>query len=100
MKKTAAPKQITLIGRRWHQRLYGNTYHTTEIFIDGVLVHKTPKQYGYGDQYRDSGLEWLIGQRHLPARAEWHHRVSREVFEKAGITLACSVSDVRRERDL
>ena len=42
---------ITLIGRRWFQKTYGNTYHTVTVLIDGTEVYQSPKSYGYGDQY-------------------------------------------------
>jgi len=33
-------KSITVIGRRWFERINGNTYHSAEIIIDGTFVHK------------------------------------------------------------
>ena len=50
---------VTITGRRWFQRSYGNTYHTACIlFGDGVRVH-LPKQYGYGNQWEQTARAWL-----------------------------------------
>lgn len=49
MKKTKkTPKQITIIGRRWFDKVNGNTYHSARIFIDNALVHTIGMTYGYG----------------------------------------------------
>jgi hypothetical protein len=50
---------VTITGRRWFQRSYGNTYHTACIlFGQGVRAH-LPKEYGYGDQWRQTARDWL-----------------------------------------
>ena len=101
---TTTAKNITIIGRRWFQRLYGNTYHTVEVWVDGVLLEKSPEQYGYGDQYRQTAAEILckVG---ILAPAECKHsdgtyeafcadmRANRDRY-------VVTVSDVGRERDL
>jgi len=52
---------ITVIGRKWFDKINGNTYHTATILIDGE--HKPeldiPFQYGYGDQYLQSAGQLL-----------------------------------------
>ena len=55
-------ESITVIGRRWFDKVNGNTYHTAEILIDGKPVHKVPFTYGYGEQYVQSAGEWLHKQ--------------------------------------
>lgn len=50
---------IVLQGRIWFDRANGNSYHTTAIFVNHKFVHKTETQYGYGDQYVQTGFEWL-----------------------------------------
>ena len=69
---------ITLIGRRWFQKTYGNTYHTVTVLIDGKEVHQSPKTYGYGDQYAQTGLDWLQENGHI-SRTQ-HHNGSHEVM--------------------
>ena len=72
---------VTITGRRWFQRTYGNTYNTARILADG-FAFDLPKQYGYGDYWAQHCREWL-----------------REVGY-AGTIVQGSVSDVLRERDL
>jgi len=53
------PENITIIGRRWFQRSFGNTYFSVEIFNNNELIAKVPYEYGYGDQYRQAAFEIL-----------------------------------------
>lgn len=86
---------IHIEGRRWFQRTYGNTYHSVRIFEDGELVATLPYQYGYGDQFLQTALDWLKANGKVPADAEYGTRYLREVL---GGTY--SVSDVTRQKDL
>ena len=90
-------KSLEIIGRRWFQRTHGNTYHTAEIVLDGKTVHKTPKEYGYGEQYVASARDWLVENGYLPKRwlieQLWHLRDN-------GIQYSAHAIDVKRERDL
>lgn len=46
------PIKVTkVIARRWFQKTYGNTYHTVEFILDNGTTYKTPRAYGYGDQW-------------------------------------------------
>ena len=93
---------VQIIGRRWFQRSYGNTYHTAEIVVNGETVHALPKQYGYGDQYLHNALEWLQQNGYMPGYrdADHAHEFPREFFARQDVTYMYSVSDVKRERDL
>lgn len=82
-------------GRRWFQRTYGNTYHSVRIYKDGALLVVLPYQYGYGDQFLQTALDWLKKNGHAPADAEYGTRYLREVL---GGTY--SVADVARQKDL
>lgn len=91
-------------GRRWFQRTYGNTYHTATIYKDGVCVYKSPKQYGYGEQFLQTAWEWL-GRNGYPDCAEpgtngfrWKNYGTQYLRETLGGSY--SVIDVARERDL
>ena len=92
------PRSINVIGRRWFQRTYGNTYHTAAIYVDGKCVHKTPQQYGYGDQYAWTAREWLQANGYLPG-IESHDALWRYCQEHK-ITFQGEVIDVQREKDL
>lgn len=96
-------RSITVIGRRWFQRTYGNTYHTAQIMIDGKTVQHTHKHYGYDSQFEETAAEWLEENGYIPKRERGKHggrapmwRYCQElkiVYEAIGI-------DVEREKDL
>ena len=99
------PRSILIIGRRWFQRSYGNTYCTSEIHIDGKLVHKLPRQYGYGDYYRQAAEDWLDSSGLVPARPRSPHNgipsPGWQVWrDEMGIDYQSYALDVQRQRDL
>lgn len=89
---------LTIIGRRWFQKTCGNTYHTVEIHIDGELVHKVGRSYGYGQQYSQSAVNWLQENDYLPGLLQYEPLWS--YCERNGIKLVDTVTDVTRKRDL
>lgn len=91
-------KRLEIFGKRWFQKTYGNTYHTTEIIIDNKLVHKTSKSYGYGDQYLQTAVAWLVKEKILPSKAL--RRPIWQLRDEMGFELSYHTEDVRRERDL
>ena len=42
---------VVVIGRKWFDKHYGNTYHTSSVYINGKFVKKSPMEYGYGECY-------------------------------------------------
>jgi len=89
-------KSIVIMGRRWFQKSYGNTYHTVSVVVNGEPVFDSGECYGYGDHYVQTAGEWLerngiIGENHRPLSLYCRER---------GIDYVCNVSDVARERDL
>lgn len=82
-------------GRRWFQRGPGNTYHSVRIWKDGQQIAILPFQYGYGDQFLQTALDWLKANGHVPQDAEYGTLYLRE---KLGGTY--SVIDVTRKGDL
>ncbi len=96
------PKNITLIGRRWFQKSYGNTYCTCTVIVDGKTVHKTPEEYGYGSYYEQAGLEWLDANGHITRNrhANGAYENTSNYMTRHGVTYHAEASDVSRERDL
>jgi len=88
---------LEIIGRRWFQRTYGNTYHTVSILIDGKLVYKSDRTYGYGDSYLQTAVEWMKGQGLLSENI-WGG--TRSLREDSGYDFSYSVADVQRQKDL
>lgn len=97
-------RSIVFVGRRWFDKVNGNTYHTTECILDGEFVGKTATAYGYGEQYVQSGFEYLEGKNLIPARIRNNENGVYEQLwqwkEKHGIAVHSTVADVGRRKDL
>ena len=90
-------KSIQVIGKRWFQRSYGNTYHSVKISINNNKWIRLPKQYGYGDQYITTAKNYLVKEgflKEIGDNSMWRY------CEENNIKLLTSVSDVKREIDL
>ena len=57
---------VLIIGRRWFDRVNGNTYHTAEVQVNGDFVGKSRMTYGYDEQYLETGKEILLEHYELP----------------------------------
>ncbi len=95
-------KAITILGRRWFDKVNGNTYHTSQIMVDGVTVHTTPFSYGYGDQYIQSASEWLNSNGHIKLEQYPHGNYEPLSYycQDNNIHLECSYVDLPRKKDL
>lgn len=71
-------KNIRIEGRRWRDKINGNTYHSARVYVDGELVVAVPWQYGYGDQYVWSG--WLALVELLNLDIERHENGSESAW--------------------
>ena len=98
MPQVTAPKHsLTVIGRRWFSSRCGNTYHTVQILVDGVTVHKSPVTYGYGSQYHTTAAAWLKKHGYIPddGRSLWGY-----FRDHLGLNYESSCSNVARKKDL
>jgi len=83
-------------GRRWFERLNGNTYHSVRIYKDGECIAFLPYQYGYGDQYVWTACEWLAANGHIPEDAKH----GGPYYLRTELHASISVIDVSRKKDL
>jgi transcriptional regulator of met regulon len=51
-------ESLKIYGRRWFQRSYGNTYHTTTVIVNGEEL-KSNIVYGYGNHYLQTAADLL-----------------------------------------
>lgn len=88
-------KKYVIEGRRWFDKLYGNTYHT--VYITDVttnnIIYESPMTYGYGSQWQQTAYDWLV--KHKLAREE--DRFNHELNRKRFIYVE---NDVSRKKDL
>jgi len=99
-------KHISIIGHRWFQKTYGNTYHSVTVSVDGVVIGHVPMAYGYGDQYIQSAFEILQNKGYTPKTGDrkngfdcdysWFLGEMRDHRDRFTVT----VSDVARQKDL
>jgi len=95
-------KAITVIGRRWFDKINGNTYFSADILVNNVLVHSIHYQYGYDDFYMQAAGEWLSknGYTH-PEHYEFGGITPLWSYCRDNdITLFNTVTDVMRKKDL
>ena len=87
---------IQVEGRRWFDRVNGNTYHTVKIWVGGEQVYISPISYGYDDHYLQTAKDALHSGGLLPGIENgtplWRY------CEERGIKLIKSVTDgLKRE---
>lgn len=94
MKTLHKKDTIVIVGRRWFERVNGNTYHSCTVTVNGEEVGHEPFTYGYGSQWEYTGLELLKKVYDVPetVTAPWK---LKEVCN-----LVTTVSDVQRKKDL
>jgi hypothetical protein len=64
---------IHISGRRWFDKVNGNTYCSSRIFVNGELVKTMDFTYGYGDFYIQMSEEWLRVNKYLPRMKRYEH---------------------------
>ena len=98
---------IVINGKRWFDKINGNTYHSVEVYADGKLVGSNPFEYGYDEGFihtafvllQEAGICKKYDERFKSGVAkDWYdfqndRRNNREKY----LTF---VSDVGRKRDL
>lgn len=57
---------INIIGKRWFQKTYGNTYHSVSVTVDGKHLDRIPFAYGYGEQYLQNAHSLLQKHGYYP----------------------------------
>ena len=92
---------ITVIGRRWFERVNGNTYHSVAVYVNGDLVEYMPFDYGYGSMYMQNAGDILAKHYDLPLK-RYEHGGMEGLWrlKDKGFKIIDSVTDVERKKDL
>ena len=96
-------RRVTIIGRKWFDRLNGNTYFTAEILVNGIHVHSMPYEYGYDSQYEHSSMDWLRKSGLIPAFKQYANGGYEAVWqwkEREGIDFYSIASYVATKKEL
>ena len=89
-------KSITIIGRRWFDKINGNTYFSSVGLVDGVPVVNIPFQYGYGEQYEHETWKEIC----KVAKISNNDAYGYSYCKSNDINYYNTVSDVARRKDL
>lgn len=58
-KKLKSAKSVIIIGKKWFDKINGNTYCSARLIVDGETIETSDYTYGYGDYWREVGTELL-----------------------------------------
>ena len=81
---------LQIVGRRWFQKTYGNTYHAVKVYVNDEILVKD-FCYGYGNQYLQTAIELL-------QKAGYNINTFSDLRSIEGFTE--TVTDVKRKKDL
>ena len=95
-------RSITIIGRRWFDKINGNTYFSAVGLVNGELKIEINYEYGYGNTYQHRVGNELdrLGYINLKKYEHGGHESLWRYCENNNIKLYSTVVDVARKRDL
>jgi hypothetical protein len=91
---------VTIIGKRWFQKTYGNTYHSVQVYVNGKLIGEESFRYGYGEQYIQTAHDILMKTGWLPKTGEHDYSAFIDMRRSNREHFTITVSDVGRQSDL
>jgi len=97
-------KSVTILGRRWFQKTYGNTYFSAIALVNGKEVASIDFQYGYGSYYEQAMADKLEDLGYMPDRNHHENGSSESAWsyfrDKHGVEWHSEAVDVQRKKDL
>lgn len=97
-------KSVTILGRRWFQKTYGNTYFSAIALVNGKEVASIEYDYGYGDQYVHEMAAKLEQLGYMPGRKHYESGAREPAWsyfrDQHGVEWHTEVTDVQRKKDL
>ena len=95
-------KSITILGRRWFDRVNGNTYFSARAIVDGKEESHIPYAYGYGDQYLQEAWDEVVKRHNLDVERYQSGGIEGPSYwcRRNGVALHYEAVDVGRKRDL
>jgi hypothetical protein len=99
-------KSITVIAKKWFDKVNGNTYHSCTVLVNGEEIGHNPFEYGYGEQYRTTALKILQAAGYFNTGERYSNGYSKdeEAFVRFQMdnrnTVKFYVTDVSKRKDL
>jgi len=90
--------EVVIIGRRWFQKSYGNTYHSVIVWVNGKSAGTNDFSYGYGDSFEQTGLN--IASDYINIHYGFNLADNIWGREAQKVKIISLVSDVQRKKDL
>lgn len=78
--KTKKIRSITIIGKRWFDRVNGNTYCSSRVLINGEEVLRIPWTYGYGSFYEQKAKE-VLREKGIIKLARYENGMTESFFD-------------------
>ena len=74
-------ESIIIIGKEYFDAINGNSYHTSEVIVDGVVIGKSLVSYGYGDHYLQTAIEVLKSKDYLKDLVKYKNGSSEALYQ-------------------
>ncbi len=87
----------TIVGKRWFERTYGNTYHSVRIYKGKELIAEKLFTYGYEEHYMQTAAELMVKAGLIPA---FEHENYFQVRNELNANCLILIDDVSRKKDL
>jgi hypothetical protein len=98
MMKSIKPKSIFVLGKRWHDKRNGNTYHRVRVFVNDNEIGTSKVTYGYEDAYIQTATALLKEKGYLKSMPET--TMLYRYCQQNGIDCTIQYKDVKTEREL
>lgn len=84
---------IKVEGRRWFDKVNGNTYFTAAVYLNGEIVTKLPFEYGYESHYEDRAMHEFWKSHTAPKGFDTDF-THCSYLQDYGVTYSASAKDV------
>lgn len=94
---------IQIIGKRWFDKINGNTYFSAVGYVNNVEVVRIGFEYGYDNHFAYRIFEEMIKVGYCRDAEKYKNGGNEALFrycERKGIKKLVNVSDVTRKKDL
>jgi len=85
-------------GRRWFDKVNGNTYHSVKVFKNNEVIGDVSFEYGYDDAYVQTA--YVLLSKNDDNFKDMDHYEIETIFRNNRDKLYRTVSDVQRKKDL
>ena len=75
-------KKFIIVGKKWHDDVNGNTYHSVQVIdtTTNKLINKPQLTYGYDDQWKQTAYDDLKKLGKVDEKDRFNHELNRKRF--------------------